>query len=135
MPPRDPDADISPGDAKINQHHATDYSSAKTGGKFKVDKAAAQQAINGLTAALEDLRTLDREANSLRTLAPPGGDPFTRHAVQEIARRATNEDGCHGKANAEYRKAILNMIDNLTAAMQGYASVEEMNRNIGGKSS
>ncbi|WHT20761.1 hypothetical protein N8J89_06760 [Crossiella sp. CA-258035] len=133
MPPRDPDADISPGQARLNQHYSTDYSSAKTGGKFKVDKAHVQKAIDGLNDAIEELKLIEQEARQLRQLAAPGRDPYSAVAVEKITERALDQAGCHGQANKQYREALENMVRNLDAVKQGYANAEEMNTKLGGK--
>ncbi|MGW0521521.1 hypothetical protein [Crossiella sp. NPDC003009] len=133
MPPRDPDADISPGQARLNQHYATDYSSAKTGGKFKVDKAHAQKAIDGLNLAIEEIKAIEEEARLLRQLSAPGRDPYSAVAVEKITERALDQAGCHGQANKQYREALEAMVANLTAVMKGYADAEDMNTKLGGK--
>ncbi|MGO1049518.1 hypothetical protein [Crossiella sp. CA198] len=133
MPPRDPDADISPEQARLNQHYATDYSAAKTGGKFKVDKAHAQKAISGLELAIEELKKINQEAERLKLTAGPGRDPYSAVAAEKINDRAVTGDGCHATANKKYREALEAMVANLNAIMKGYADAEDMNRQLGGK--
>ncbi|MCO1582623.1 hypothetical protein M8C13_43455 [Crossiella sp. SN42] len=133
MPPRDPDADISPGQARLNQHYSTDYSSAKTGGKFKVDKAHAQKAIDGLNDAIHELDKIRQESERLKLAAGPGRDPYSSVAAEKINERALTGEGCHATANKQYREALEGMVANLTAIMKGYADAEDMNRQLGGK--
>ncbi|MGO1049688.1 hypothetical protein [Crossiella sp. CA198] len=99
------------------------------GGRFRVEVANLLEMIK----RFEGVKRMARQANALaRQTAvdrtPPGEDPFSSQAIDAICEKASDADGCHGKANQAYQDEIQKTIDMLWSTYNQYATSEERSR-------
>ncbi|GAA2784932.1 hypothetical protein [Crossiella cryophila] len=104
-------------------------------GRYLIDPAHAGKALAKLQEALDEVKAIGRDARDLRHLDAPYNDPYSKRAVQEIAKRASDEQGCHGKANKDLATTLQNMIDNIKAMVLEHENAERKNKGIGGNRS
>ena len=104
------------------------------GGSLSVDPDNAQKLIDKLHEARDELEALQREAEALLKLDPPGKDPYSAMVVERIRQTAGGEPGGYSYANRKAREQLNNMIANLEAALRAYREAEDANRHsFGGR--
>ncbi|MGO1051482.1 hypothetical protein [Crossiella sp. CA198] len=101
-------------------------------GRYRIDPAHAGKALAKLEEALEEVRAIGEDARKLQKLDPPYNDPYSKAAVKAIIQRASDEQGCHGKANKDLENTLQNMIDNIKAMVREHENTEGKNKGIGG---
>ena len=104
------------------------------GGSLSVDPDNAQQLIDKLKEARDELQEIYNESVQLRGVEPPGKDPYSAMVVQRIAQAAGDDPGGYGYVNKKAREQLDNMISNLEAALRAYREAEDANRHsFGGR--
>ncbi|MCK2243324.1 MULTISPECIES: hypothetical protein [unclassified Crossiella] len=99
------------------------------GGRFRVEVADLLKMINrfeGVLLMAKEANNLARQTAVDRT--PPGEDPFSSQAINTICEKASDADGCHGRANQAYQNEIQKTIDMLQSTYDQYATGEERSR-------
>ncbi|MCO1578504.1 hypothetical protein M8C13_22380 [Crossiella sp. SN42] len=104
-------------------------------GRYRIDPAHASKALAKLQEALKEVRSIGEAARELQRLDPPYNDPYSKAAVKSIVQRASDEQGCHGKANKDLETTIQNMIENIKAMVREHQNTEDKNVGIGGNRS
>lgn len=100
---------------------------------YMIDRDRIPGLIEDLNKALDKVQQAGRDAMNYRIITPPGGDPYSAHAVQVMGPDLVDN---HTKANQAYQQAIKNMIVSLKKAHGGYNLAEDeatdaMNRQKG----
>ncbi|GGM82415.1 hypothetical protein GCM10012275_61260 [Longimycelium tulufanense] len=102
--------------------------SDSSGLKLVVAPEKVEQLIEGLKGVIAELDDIHQQAQQLTQIEAPGsGDPHTQYAIREISRLASDDDGCHGQVNRQYKQTIQNVIDNLQASLNAYRQTEQQN--------
>ncbi|MCK2242734.1 MULTISPECIES: hypothetical protein [unclassified Crossiella] len=101
-------------------------------GRYRIDPAHAGKALAKLEEALAEVRAIGRDSLRLQQLDPPYNDPYSKAAVKAITQRASDEQGCHGKANRDLAQTLENMINNIKAMVREHENTEGKNKGIGG---
>ncbi|MGW0523176.1 hypothetical protein [Crossiella sp. NPDC003009] len=101
-------------------------------GRYRIDPAHASKALAKLEEALEEVVSIGEAARRLQLLDPPYNDPYSKAAVKSIIQRASDEQGCHGKANRDLAQTLNNMIKNIRAMVREHENAEGKNKGIGG---
>ncbi|GAA2781392.1 hypothetical protein [Crossiella cryophila] len=104
-------------------------------GRYLIDPAHAGKALAKLQEALDEVRAIGEDARELRRLDPPYNDPYSKAAVKAIVQRASDEQGCHGKANKDLETTLQTMINNIKAMVREHENTEGKNKGIGGHGS
>jgi len=95
------------------------------GETFAIDRANAPALIERLTAIRDELVDIDTAARQTADdRTPPGTDGYSAVAVGRICRQASDDDGCHGRANLLFQLAVQTVIDNLWASLAQYDEAE-----------
>ncbi|MGO1052636.1 hypothetical protein [Crossiella sp. CA198] len=101
-------------------------------GTYRIDPAHAGKSLDKLREALREVRAIGEAARKLQQLDPPYNDPYSKAAVKAIIQRASDEQGCHGKANRDLEQTLDNMIQNIEAMVREHENAEGKNKGIGG---
>lgn len=97
------------------------------GGTFRVTPENAPKMASYFQEALKKLRAIDERVKATTSVPAPAGDPYSAWAIREISRLASDEDGCHGKANKDLQDVLKGVIAKIHASMSGYRQADETN--------
>jgi hypothetical protein len=102
------------------------YISYPTGGtgKLTIDPDQVEVFAGYMEQALVKLRDVYRQSYVLMDVVPPGDDPFSPTAVDDIQRAAGEQVGGHLYANARAQEAYQAIISNLRASLAAYREGE-----------
>lgn len=102
------------------------YISYPTGGtgQLTIDPDHVEVFISYLAQAKAQLAEIYRQGRRLEYVDPPGEDPFSPTAVDDIQRTAGDQPGGHLYANQRAQRAYEAIIENLTASLATYRESE-----------
>lgn len=102
------------------------YISDPTGapGKLTIDPDHVETFIRYMEQALVKLVDVYRQSYVLMDVVPPGDDPFSPTAVDDIQRTAGEQMGGHLYANARAQETYQAIISNLRASLAAYRENE-----------
>lgn len=91
---------------------------------FRVLPEHVPTVISHFQAAIDELNDIWLTSLDLGSVGPPGLDPHSTRAAEEISRQANQEPGRHGEMNRRYRESLQAVIDNLQASLEAYNQAE-----------
>lgn len=101
--------------------------------RFSIDPDQAQKMVTGLEQAIEELRNLNREAQTLTRVGSPGPDPFSGYATLAVRKAAGNEEGGYGWANQKAIEALEKTIESIKTNLANYRQTDDANKNAMGR--
>lgn len=94
------------------------------GGKLRIDPDGVETLITCLEQARDKLQKIYDRGMELTKVKPPGDDPFSPIAVEDIKRTAGDQPGGHLYANQRAQDVFQAIVDNLRASLAAYQATE-----------
>lgn len=94
------------------------------GTRVEVDLDEAPKLIEALSEAVKQLTAAYNDSALLRTITPPGKDPYSVQAASIIQESASDSPGGYGWANKEARAALTKTIANIEKSMADYQQTD-----------
>ncbi len=101
--------------------------------RFSIDPDQAQKMITGLETAVEQLKDLRFEAETLAKMGAPGPDPYSGYATLAMRKAAGTEEGGYGWANQKAIDALEKTIASIKTNLATYRQTDDAAKNAMGR--